>query len=103
MMIGDFKKSLEKLCRIRPPLNGEKIQDLNKKTRSATTGFAHRLDKLAKPGKESIVTNTEQRSAGDVAHTGRFNHQCARLSFGKSPIPIKVCLRDKTVFRRPPG
>src|SRR2546425_5332872 len=103
MTNGDLKKPLEKLCRLRPPLNGEKVQDLNEETRMAATGFAHSLHKLAKSGKESIMTNAEQRTAGDVAHTGCFNHQSARLSFGKSPVPIKICLGDETVFGGPPG
>src|SRR5437588_6549996 len=102
MMTSDLKKPLEKLCPVRPPLNGEKVQDLNKETRMPATGFAHSLDKLAESGKESIMTNAQQRTAGNVAHTGGFNHQSARLSFGKSPVPIKICLGDKTIFGGPP-
>src|SRR5205807_10412648 len=103
MMIGNLKESLEIFFWIRATLHSKKIDDLDEELRLTVAGFANGLDKLFQSRQKSIVTDAQQRPAGNVANPGRFNHQRRGPALGKPPIPIKIILRDKSIFSRAPG
>src|SRR6185295_10090530 len=68
--------------------------------------FARLLDyiyQLFQARNESIMANTQQRTTGNITYPGRLNNQNSRSSLGEASIPIKVFLRDETVFSRAPG
>ena len=71
---GDFKKAIEILAAIRPALDREKINDLNKKFGVAVACFAHGLDQLFQSGQKSIVPDAQERPTRNVTHTGRLDY-----------------------------
>jgi hypothetical protein len=66
-------------------------------------GCADRLDQLTQAGQKSIVTDSQKRSAGNVANARGFDDHGSRLAFGEPSIPIQVVLGDKAIFSSPPG
>src|SRR5437870_2835398 len=101
--LGNFQKSLKVFCRVRPTFDCQKIDNLNEELRPTFAGFAHYVDELFQSRQKSIVTDAQQRPARNVANAGCFDYQSRRPSFGKPPIPIKIVLCDKSIFRRAPG
>src|SRR4030095_8725477 len=99
----NVKKSIEVFVSFRPSFDCQEIDDLNKQQSLAIACFVNYVDKLSQARNETIVTNPQQRSAWNVANTGRLNHQHARFTFGKAAIPIEVLLRYKAVIGRAPG
>src|SRR5688500_10236301 len=68
----------------------------------ATASVANCLDELLQTGHESIITNPQQRTTGDIADPGGFDDEGCRSSFSKSAIPVQVVLGDESVFGRAP-
>src|SRR6266545_970252 len=103
MSVSDLQKAIEVLLFFRTPLYGKKVDNLNEEFRLTLTRISDSINQLAKSGDESIVTNSQQRSAGNIANPSRLDHQNPRLSFRESTIPIKVFLCDKAIFGGAPG
>ncbi len=103
MSVTDLKKFLEVLCSLRSPLHRQKIDDLNKQERLTATRFAHRLDELPQARNKPVVTDPQQRSARNITHARRFDHQHRRAAFREPLVPIEILLRDKAVFSGAPG
>src|SRR5688500_4150386 len=102
MAITDLKKPLKVLRPFRPPLHRQKIDDLNEQPRLAAARFTHDVDQLSQSRYESIVADAQQRTARNVAHSRRLDHQHRRTSLSKARVPIEVLLRDKPVLGRAP-
>ena len=68
----------------------------------AVTGFANSFDQLLKSRAETDLADAQQGAAGNIAHAGGLNDERRRSTFGKSPIPVEIVLRDKSVFGRAP-
>src|SRR5437016_5854298 len=103
MLCSDLKKALKIFCRVGPALDREEVDDLNEEFGVTGAGFAHRVDQFAKSGQESIMTNPQERTAGNVANAGGFDNERARLPGGESSIPIEVVRRHKSIFSGAPG
>src|SRR5207244_3104063 len=71
--------------------------------RLASARFTYCLDQLFQSGQKSIMPDSEQGPARNIAHTGGFDDQRGRSSFRETPIPIEIFLSDEAVFSRPPG
>src|SRR5712692_9350374 len=102
MTVGDFKKAPEVFRRIRSTFHRKKIDDLNKEFGMTFACFSNRLDQLFQSGQKSIVADSQEWSAGNIANAGGFNNQRAGSSCGESSIPVEAVLSDKTIFRRAP-
>src|SRR5262245_20792602 len=98
----DREKAIEVFLRIGTTLNREKINDLNEEIRLTITRLSDGLNQLFQSRQKSIITDAQQWPARNVAHAGRFHHECRWFPFGKSSIPIEIVLRDESVFRRAP-
>ena len=110
MKTRDLQEPLKVFRLVGTTLDRQKIDELNEEPRLTVAGFAHDINELFQSRQKSIVTDAQQRPTRNVANAGSFNHQCRRFSFGKSTIPIKIVLRDKSIFscapwhhRRHPG
>ena len=75
----DLQEPFEDISLVGPALDREEINDLNEKFCVALACFANRLNQLLQSGQESIVTDAQQRAAGDVANAGRFDDQRRRV------------------------
>src|SRR5882672_645533 len=102
MMFGDLKKALEIFCRVRPSLDRQKVDNLNEEFGVTFACFPNSFDQLLQSRQKSVVTDSQQRPAGYVAHAGSFNHQCSGLSFREPSIPIQILWCDKSIFSRTP-
>src|SRR6266404_959978 len=103
MAICYFKKSSKELIGFRSAFHCEKVDDLDEKFRLASARFASRLDQLFQSGQKSIMPDSEQGPARNIANTGGFDDQRGRSSFRETAIPIEIVLSDEAVFSRPPG
>ena len=98
-----FSGTFEIFRRIGPAFNREEIDYLNEESRMTFACFANRFDELLQSGHETIVTNAQQRTTGNIAHAGGFDDERCRSSFSKPAIPIQVVLGNEPVFGRAPG
>src|SRR5262245_44154088 len=98
MLRSDLEKPVEEFFRIRSSLDGEKINYLNKEFCLTVAGFADGFDQLLQPGKKSIMADAQQGPAGNIAHAGSFNHNCAGSTGSKAAIPIEIVPGDETIF-----
>src|SRR5712691_8290464 len=103
MPIGYAQKTFEILFSFRSSLHGEKVDDLNQQLCVTTAGFSNSVHKFSQAGNKPVVSNPQQRPAGNVSNASRLNHQSCRLSGGESAVPIKISLRDESIFSRAPG
>ena len=101
-MVGNVEEALKIFPPVGTTLDRQEIDDLNEELRLTVTGFAHRVDELFQSREKSIMTDAQQRPAGNVANAGRFNYQCRGSAFRKPPIPIKIALGDESIFGRAP-
>src|SRR6185295_9700888 len=90
MVIVYYQKALKIFRLLRTSLDGEKVDDLNQEQRLPITCFTHNFNELAQAGNESIVADTQQGTARNIADARGFNDEHARPSFGKTLVPIEV-------------
>jgi hypothetical protein len=93
MLVRDLQILLKILFRRRPPVNAQKVNDLNKEPCLAAGCFAHRIDQLLQARHEPVVTDAQQRPTGNVANAGRLDDDRPRFSLGIAAVPVEQLLR----------
>src|SRR3954447_6665672 len=106
----NLKEFLKVLRGLGPPSYREKIDDLNKKARLPLACSPDGFDQFLQARKISIMTYSQQWTAGNIANAGGFDDNCPWLTLSEPAIPIKIIGGYKTVFgctprhhRRNPG
>src|SRR6266567_8827394 len=99
----NLKKTLEKFHRIRTALNRQKVDYLDEEFRVTLARVANGLYKFSQSRQKSVVADSKQRPARNIAHTGSLDYQCGRLAFSETAIPVEILLRHETIFGRSPG
>ena len=82
--------------------NAEKIDQLDEEARSSPARFLHDATQLAKPGNETVVTDTQERPTRDVAHSSRLDDDRTGLPFGEAAVPSEHVGRHHAGSGRPP-
>src|SRR5215831_5296462 len=103
MALPYLKKPIEELFLRGPPFNCKEVDDLNEQPRLSLTSLPNCLDQLTQTGNKAIMSNSQQRAAGNIAYTRGFNYKNRWFSLCETPVPIKVGGCNKSVFRGSPG
>src|SRR5258706_16302885 len=103
MMFSDLEKSLKIFRPVGPALDCQKIDNLNEEFGLAVARGADCINQLPESGQKSIVTDSQERAAGNIANAGSFDDQGSRLTLGEASVPIQVLPGDKAIFSGTPG
>ena len=102
MAFSDREKAIKIFRRVGSPFDRQEINNLNEKFRMTFAGCTDCFDKFLQPWKKTVVSDAQQRAAGNVPYAGCFDDQRGRTTLCKSSIPIKVVLGYKTIFSGSP-
>jgi len=100
--IGNSQIASEVLFGLGPPPDGQEIDQLDEEPRATTAGPANRFDQFRQARNETIVSDTQQRTARHVANTGRLDDNRTRLPGGETRVPGEDLRCHQTVFRCSP-
>src|SRR5919204_6168935 len=73
MASRDREKTTKKFFAFGTPSNGEEIEHLDEQARPSAARLPDAADELCESRDETIVPDSEEWTAGDVADTGRFH------------------------------
>ena len=102
MLVGDGQKTVEELYRIGAAPNGQEIDQLDQQLCLASAFGSDTFNQFLQTGNETVVTNPQQRAAGNIPDSCSFNHNCTGASAGKAAIPVQNIFGDKAVIGCPP-
>jgi len=103
MVSGRLKEPREVLLFFRPPIDTEEVDYLDKQPRVAFTCPTHTINQLTQARNKSIVPNSKQRAAGDIADAGCLHDNCTRAAGRETAIPINDVGGYKAIFCSAPG
>ena len=80
----------------------EKVDDLDEEPGAAAARLTNGAHQLRQAGDEPVVPDPEERPAGNVADSGRLDHQRSGLPSGETLVPRQDFRRDQPVVGGPP-
>src|SRR6185437_4208753 len=89
-------------CWVGAPADGQEVDDLNEKPCGPATGFPNDPYELAQSGQESIITDPQQWSAGNVSDAGGLNDDRSGAAACETFIPVEDVLRNEAILARSP-
>ena len=102
MALAYPQKPLEEFFRFGTAADTEEIDDLDEDPRMPLAGAAYRFNQFAQAGDVAVVTDAQQRPAGDVAYARCFDDYRPGASTRKALVPLQHVCSDNTVFVRAP-
>ena len=102
-VVPDLEIAREERRRLRPPPDGDEVDDLDEEARPPLAPLPHGLDEAPEPGDEAVAADAQERAARHVADAGCLHDQHAGLALGEAAVPLEDLGGDVAVLGRPPG
>src|SRR6185369_9791800 len=88
MTIFDVKEAGEELVFGRSPFDSQEVNYLNEQASVTVATLIHRLNQMLQSRDESVVPDTQQRTACDIADPGGFDDDGSWTPRSKSSVPF---------------
>src|SRR5713101_1034986 len=102
VLVGQLEEALEVFLLRYPAADGKEVDDLDEEAGVSLAGAVDHVHHLLQAIKKAVVTDAQQRTAGDITNSGGFHDEDARLRPGVALIPFEYLWSDKTIIRRAP-
>src|SRR5712691_2983592 len=103
VLVGQLEEAFEVFLLRYPAADEKEVDDLDEEAGVSLAGAVDHVHHLLQAIKKAVVTDAQQRTAGNITNPDGFHDEDARLRPGVALIPFEHLGSHKTSIRRAPG